>query len=62
MGKTVPFNDKEKCDDCGALGAFDFMGDFLCPKCTKKCLSAEPCDRCGHNPCICGITWDEGKE
>lgn len=33
MGKDVPFEADNICDECGALGAFDFYGDCLCPKC-----------------------------
>ena len=43
-----------KCDNCGKVGAFDFMGDYLCPKCANKVIDKEPCNRCGHSPCICG--------
>lgn len=31
--RTVPFDAKQKCDNCDAIGAFDFMGDYLCNKC-----------------------------
>jgi len=24
------------CDYCGAKGAFDFMGDYVCPECALK--------------------------
>lgn len=33
MNREVPFDPKAICDGCGARGAFDFMGDLLCPKC-----------------------------
>lgn len=33
MSREIPFEPDERCDCCGALGAFDFMGDFLCPNC-----------------------------
>ncbi len=47
--RTVPF------DDCGKAGAYDFMGDLLCPDCATKAIGEpEPCNRCGHTPCICG--------
>lgn len=34
--RTVPFDETEKCDNCGKDGAFDFMGDFICGECIKK--------------------------
>lgn len=34
--REVPFDKDEKCDLCGAVGAFDFMGDLLCPACAEK--------------------------
>lgn len=33
MSRLVPFEPDEKCESCGVLGAFDFMGDLLCSKC-----------------------------
>ena len=51
---NVPFEVDKKCDDCGKLGAFDFMGDYLCSECADKYIDHEPCNRCGHEPCICG--------
>lgn len=35
MNREIPFDKKEKCDTCGKLGAFDFMGDFICGDCLK---------------------------
>ena len=32
--RTVPFELDLVCDNCGAMGAYDFMGDYLCPACT----------------------------
>lgn len=29
----VIFEDDMECQRCGALGAADFIGDILCPKC-----------------------------
>jgi len=34
--RIIPFEPDEICDECGAKGAFDFMGDCYCPKCAKK--------------------------
>ena len=36
MSRDVPFDEKAICDGCGALGAFDFMGDFFCQKCLAE--------------------------
>lgn len=36
MGRDVPFDDDEICDGCGALGAYDFYGDYFCQKCTDR--------------------------
>jgi hypothetical protein len=54
MSRDVPFDDNAICDQCGAKGAYDFMGDLLCPKCAGKAIKPEPCNRCGHDECICG--------
>lgn len=39
MSREVPFDKDEKCDLCGKPGAFDFMGDYICPECLKKQMS-----------------------
>ena len=36
MDRDVPYDPQEICDNCGAKGAFDFMGDLICPDCLKK--------------------------
>ncbi len=39
MSREIPFDIDEKCDECGAQGAYDFMGDCLCPKCYDMCTN-----------------------
>ena len=51
--RAVPFEEEAICDACGKRGAYDFMGDYLCPECASKTISG-PCHRCGCKPCICG--------
>ncbi len=41
MGREVPFNSDQRCDDCGVLGAYDFMGDYICQTCADKALDDE---------------------
>lgn len=31
--REVPYDPKLKCDNCGNVGAFDFMGDYFCDVC-----------------------------
>lgn len=31
--REVPYMPDEQCQDCGAIGAYDFMGDMLCARC-----------------------------
>lgn len=52
MGREVPFHLDEKCDECGATGVFDFMGDYMCGACASKVI---PCGRCGKvaDACEC---------
>jgi hypothetical protein len=33
MNRDVPFDKDEECDLCGEIGAYDFMGDYVCPAC-----------------------------
>lgn len=37
MDRDVKFNPKLICDNCGKMGAFDFMGDYYCPDCAIGC-------------------------
>jgi len=36
MSRDVPFDKDAICDGCGAKGAFDFMGDYLCVDCMPQ--------------------------
>jgi hypothetical protein len=36
MDKTIPFDEHAVCDTCGQIGAFDFMGDYICQECLEK--------------------------
>jgi len=43
--RKIPFDENEKCDNCGKDGAFDFMGDFICGDCLRpdnKTIPIEP--------------------
>ncbi len=57
MNRDIPF-EKVICDGCGALGAFDFMGDFFCPKClaesttTQLTFALNVCQLCGSTELI----------
>jgi hypothetical protein len=33
MDRNVPFDPNHKCDICGKMGAYDFMGDYICDEC-----------------------------
>lgn len=53
-GRTVPYDENAICDGCGRKGAFDFMGDLICPDCAEKAaLDADSSDVKGAG--------DEGK-
>ena len=41
MSGVIPFDVEEICDNCGKVGAFDFMGDSFCPSCLKICESCQ---------------------
>jgi len=34
--RYVLFIDDAICDMCGNMGAYDFMGDYICPKCINE--------------------------
>ena len=36
--RSVPFDPNTSCDNCGTMGAFDFMGDYLCVRCSGRPL------------------------
>jgi len=33
MSRDIPFYPEVQCDNCGTIGAYDFMGDYLCENC-----------------------------
>jgi len=33
MSRDIPYDPELQCDNCDAVGAYDFMGDYLCPNC-----------------------------
>ena len=41
MSREIPYDPEATCDECGAEGAFDFMGDLLCQACTRKALGGD---------------------
>jgi hypothetical protein len=41
MGRTIPFDKEDICDECGKKGAFDFMGDYLCSDCSNKVFASK---------------------
>lgn len=41
MSRDVPFDREAICDECGKIGAYDFMGDYLCSECSSKMLKPE---------------------
>ena len=46
--RQADFEPNAVCDSCGAKGAFDFMGDYLCGRCACGDTSIEddqPADR-----------------
>jgi hypothetical protein len=36
--RIVPYNKEDKCDHCGNIGAYDFMGDTICHLCWKTLM------------------------
>lgn len=36
--RTIPFEPDFRCDICNAIGAYDFMGDYICPKCLSESM------------------------
>ena len=45
MNREVKFDKNAICDNCGAIGAFDFMGDYLCEKCAESNKSNRQVER-----------------
>jgi len=36
MSRDVPYDTHAVCDTCGNVGAFDFMGDYICAECLEE--------------------------
>ena len=45
MSRDIPFDPKAICDICGNKGAFDFMGDLICPECLAEDKEEEEEDK-----------------
>ena len=64
MSRDVPFDEKAICEGCGKVGAYDFLGDVLCPTCAARMCGIAPADgRCdcaatGRDECVCGAWQD----
>lgn len=41
MSRMIPFNAKERCDECGIKGCYDFCGDLLCERCARQYIDSE---------------------
>jgi hypothetical protein len=39
--REVPYLKDEVCDNCGEIGAFDFMGDLFCQDCIGGYIEGE---------------------
>ena len=48
MNREVPFDTNALCDECGEVGAFDFMGDLICAKCLEKSNDLDWADLLGR--------------
>ena len=41
MNREIEYLPEEECDVCGNIGAFDFMGDFLCSECANIYIDSD---------------------
>ena len=39
MNREIPHDEDAICDECGAKGAYDFMGDYFCVECVRNLLA-----------------------
>ena len=65
MSHEIPFDPKAVCGVCGTKGAYDFMGDLLCPKCAKKATHSEGTmsdGRCPEHNCDIAACFDLGHQ
>jgi len=42
MKRDIPFDPELPCDNCDEIGAYDFMGEYLCPRCADFHIEEEP--------------------
>ena len=42
--RTVPYDEDAKCMFCNKKGAFDFVGDTICPDCAVELFEADEDD------------------
>lgn len=41
MSREIEYDKDANCDICGALGAYDFMGDYVCQDCYTEVKYAD---------------------
>lgn len=34
--RTIPYEPDHPCEECGRMGAYDLMGDYLCAECAYE--------------------------
>jgi hypothetical protein len=56
MDREIPFDENAICDGCGCKGAFDFMGDFYCEKCSSEAINNQ-CE-CNED-CECNLDYTD---
>lgn len=64
MSRSIPFDTKEKCEECGVVGSFDFMGDYLCDQCARQYIDSELDEHEDNEFCPCEVCvcYDEEEE
>jgi hypothetical protein len=61
MDREIPYNENAECDLCGHIGAYDFMGDYLCDECIDK-LTCPHCGTIGDCDCQKHITKESNND
>lgn len=52
--REVAYDEDMACDCCGSIGAYDFMGDWLCARCARMGKDVEDDGEKCECGCKCG--------
>ncbi len=57
--RVIEFEGNIRCDECETIGAYDFMGDYLCDKCANIEFDSHEVEPVKYDKHIIREEWKE---